>query len=164
MERRNAGRPRKPLAAHLATKTYRPDRHGPLPGNVVPMPATAPEWQPMPADVEALGARARVWLAAVRDRYVLNSVEGLRLLEALRTLTLATLYGFADAGMTPLQALQTATVNAADLLGWSDRVGALESGKFADLIAVSGDPLADIRAVKNVRFVMKGGIVMRHDH
>ena len=66
--------------------------------------------------------------------------------------------------MTPLQALQTATVNAADLLGWSDRVGALEPGKFADLIAVSGDPLADIRAVKNVHFVMKDGIVMRHDH
>ncbi len=75
------------------------------------------------------------------------------------TLALPTMYGFADAGMTPLQALQTATVNAAALLGWSDRVGSLEAGYFADLVAVDGDPLVDIRAVQRVRFVMKGGFV-----
>lgn len=79
------------------------------------------------------------------------------------TYSLATLYGYADAGMTPLGTLQTATINAADLLGWSDRVGTIESGKFADLIAVDGDPLVDVRAVKNVRFVMKGGAIVRHD-
>lgn len=80
------------------------------------------------------------------------------------TNTLLTMYGFADAGMTPLQALQTATINAADLLyGSNSQVGVIEPGKFADLIAVQGEPLSDIRAIKNVRFVMKGGAIMRHD-
>jgi imidazolonepropionase-like amidohydrolase len=65
-------------------------------------------------------------------------------------------------GLTPLQAVQTATVNAADLLGWSDRVGTLESGKFADLIAVDGDPLQDVTVLTHVRFVMKGGEVIKN--
>jgi imidazolonepropionase-like amidohydrolase len=52
-------------------------------------------------------------------------------------------------------------VNAADLLGWSDRVGTLEAGKFADLIAVEGDPLGDVRVLESVKFVMKGGEVIR---
>jgi imidazolonepropionase-like amidohydrolase len=64
-------------------------------------------------------------------------------------------------GMTPLGSVQAATVNAADLLGWSDRVGALEAGKFADLIAVDGDPLADVRVLETVKFVMKGGEVVK---
>ncbi len=64
-------------------------------------------------------------------------------------------------GMTPLGSIQAATVNAADLLGWSDRVGTLEPGKFADLIAVNGDPLADVTVLQNVRFVMKGGEVVK---
>ena len=80
--------------------------------------------------------------------------------------SLEPLYGYADAGMTPLQALQTATVNAAELLGpfpaWTTRVGTLAPGMLADLIAVDGDPLVDIRSIKRVRLVMKGGTVMRH--
>jgi len=64
-------------------------------------------------------------------------------------------------GMTPAQALRTATVNAADLLGWSDKVGSIEAGKYADLIAVDGDPLKDVRTLEQVQWVMKGGTVVK---
>jgi imidazolonepropionase-like amidohydrolase len=64
-------------------------------------------------------------------------------------------------GMTPLAALQTGTINAAELMGWSDRAGALEPGKWADIIAVDGDPLSDVRTLQNVRFVMKSGVVYK---
>ena len=64
-------------------------------------------------------------------------------------------------GMTPLQAIQTATVNAADLLGWSDRIGSLEAGKFADIIAVNGDPTKDVTLLENPVFVMKNGVVYK---
>ncbi len=62
-------------------------------------------------------------------------------------------------GLTPMQAIQAATANAADLLGWGDRVGRIAGGFFADLIAVDSDPLQDISALEHVRFVMKGGRV-----
>lgn len=65
-------------------------------------------------------------------------------------------------GMTPMQAIQAATVNAATLLGWQDRVGALAPGLFADLIAVEGDPLADIHLLQKVTLVMKGGEIVRN--
>jgi imidazolonepropionase-like amidohydrolase len=64
-------------------------------------------------------------------------------------------------GMSPLQAIQAATLNAADLIGWTDRVGTLEAGKFADIIAVQGDPLANVRVLENVQFVMRGGEVVK---
>jgi imidazolonepropionase-like amidohydrolase len=64
-------------------------------------------------------------------------------------------------GMKPLSALQTATINAADLMGWGDRAGALEAGKWADVIAVESDPLKDIRVLQNVPFVMKSGVVYK---
>lgn len=64
-------------------------------------------------------------------------------------------------GMTPLAALQTGTLNAADLMGWSDKVGALEAGKWADVIAVAGDPLHDVTLLQHVAFVMKGGVVYK---
>lgn len=66
-------------------------------------------------------------------------------------------------GMTPMQAIQSATVTAADLLGWSDKVGRLAPGYFADLIAVEGDPLADVTTLEHVKFVMKGGEIYKND-
>jgi len=68
---------------------------------------------------------------------------------------------YVQMGMTPIQAIQTATVNAADLLGWSDRVGTLEPGKFADIIAVNGDPAKDVTLLENPVLVMKGGVVYK---
>jgi imidazolonepropionase-like amidohydrolase len=64
-------------------------------------------------------------------------------------------------GMTPMQAIQAATVNAADLLGHSDQIGSIKPGRFADIIAVSGDPLQDVSALENVQFVMKDGVVYK---
>ena len=65
-------------------------------------------------------------------------------------------------GLTPLQAIQAATVNDADLLGWSDKVGTIEPGKWADLVAVDGDPLADVTTLERMKFVMKGGEVVKN--
>jgi imidazolonepropionase-like amidohydrolase len=67
-----------------------------------------------------------------------------------------------NGGMKPVEALQAATVNAAELLGLSDQIGSIEPGKFADVIAVSGDPLADITKIENVVFVMKGGEIIKN--
>ncbi len=67
-------------------------------------------------------------------------------------------------GMSPLEAIQTATVNDADLLGWSDKIGTLEPGKWADIIAVDGDPLQDITVLQHVKFVMKGGEVVKNEY
>jgi imidazolonepropionase-like amidohydrolase len=66
-------------------------------------------------------------------------------------------------GMTPLQAIQSATSNAADLLGKSDLLGSLQPGKYADIIAVSGNPLDDIRLLENVKFVMKEGKIYKQE-
>jgi imidazolonepropionase-like amidohydrolase len=66
-------------------------------------------------------------------------------------------------GLAPMQAIQTATTSAADLIGWADRVGSLEPGKFADLIAVQGDPTADVTVLEHVKFVMKGGQVVKNE-
>jgi imidazolonepropionase-like amidohydrolase len=65
-------------------------------------------------------------------------------------------------GMTPMQAIQAATANAADLLGHSNEIGSIKPGKFADIVAVEGDPLADIRLLENIQFVMKDGKVYKH--
>jgi imidazolonepropionase-like amidohydrolase len=64
-------------------------------------------------------------------------------------------------GMTPMQAIQAATSNAADLLGHANEIGSIRAGKFADVIAVSGDPLTDIHALEEVQFVMKDGHVYK---
>jgi imidazolonepropionase-like amidohydrolase len=68
-----------------------------------------------------------------------------------------------DAGMTPLEIIRAVTTNAAELLGWQDRIGAVEPGKFTDLVAVAGDPIADITELERVRFVMKDGQLVRNE-
>ena len=69
---------------------------------------------------------------------------------------------YVDYGMTPMQAIHTATSTAAELLGWSDRLGTIEAGKIADIVAVEGDPLSDITELEHVRFVMKDGAIYKN--
>lgn len=64
-------------------------------------------------------------------------------------------------GMTPMQAIQSATINGADLLGWKEKVGSIKVGKYADIIAVSDDPILDITALTKIKFVMKNGEVIK---
>ncbi|MGH8168882.1 MAG: metal-dependent hydrolase family protein, partial [Woeseiaceae bacterium] len=66
-------------------------------------------------------------------------------------------------GMTPMEAIQAATVHAAELIGWPDAVGAIEAGHYADIIAVRGDPLEDVSLLEDVGFVMKGGVVYKKE-
>jgi imidazolonepropionase-like amidohydrolase len=75
----------------------------------------------------------------------------------------ATLVNLRAAGMPPLDVIRAITVHAAEMLGWQDRIGSIEPGKFADLVAVAGDPIADITEIERVRFVMKDGQVVRND-
>jgi imidazolonepropionase-like amidohydrolase len=71
------------------------------------------------------------------------------------------LASYVKLGLTPLQTLQSATINAAKLLGLEDKLGVLEAGKYADLIAVEGDPIKDITEVERVKVVIKGGVVFK---
>ena len=75
--------------------------------------------------------------------------------------SLLTLQAYQEAGMSPLEVLRTATVNSAALLGWGDRIGSIEAGRLADIIAVDGDPLKDVKDLQRVRFVMKGGEIIK---
>jgi imidazolonepropionase-like amidohydrolase len=77
--------------------------------------------------------------------------------------SVATIVNLHDAGMPPLDVIRSITTNAAEMLGWQDRIGAIEPGKFADLVAVTGDPIADITELERIRFVMKDGQVVRND-
>jgi len=77
--------------------------------------------------------------------------------------SVTTLLNLHAAGVPALDVIRAITTNAAEMLGWQDRIGAIEAGKFADLVAVSGDPLADITELERVRFVMKDGQVVRND-
>lgn len=67
-------------------------------------------------------------------------------------------------GLTPLQAIQAGTINAADLLGWSGKVGTLDPGAWADVVAVDGDPIRDVTTLERVKFVMKGGEVVKNEY
>ena len=71
------------------------------------------------------------------------------------------LVGLVKRGLNPADAIRCATVNAAELLGWDDRVGAIEAGKYADLIGVEEDPLTDITILQHVQFVLKSGTVVK---
>jgi imidazolonepropionase-like amidohydrolase len=77
--------------------------------------------------------------------------------------TVATFVNLHKAGVPALAVIRAVTSNAAEMLGWADRIGTIEPGKFADLVAVAGDPVADIGELERVRFVMKGGQVVRND-
>jgi imidazolonepropionase-like amidohydrolase len=66
-------------------------------------------------------------------------------------------------GMKPIDAIRAATLNAADLMGWGGKAGAVEPGRWADIIAVDGDPLQDVHCLQRVRFVLKGGDIYRDD-
>ena len=65
------------------------------------------------------------------------------------------------AGMTPMDAILAATAGAADLIGDAKDIGSIQTGRYADIIAVTGDPLADVRVLEKVGFVMKGGVVYK---
>lgn len=103
----------------------------------------------------ARAVKAGVRIAAGSDEYyqLPGKTRGQASLQMFRA--------YAAAGMKPLEIIQAATLNGAELLGLKDKIGALEPGLAADLIAVDGDPLADITALENVRFVMKGGQVIK---
>jgi imidazolonepropionase-like amidohydrolase len=69
-----------------------------------------------------------------------------------------------EMGLTPLQSIQAGTENGADLVGWGDKAGTIEAGKWADIVAVDGDPLQDVTTLEHVKFVMKGGEVVKNEY
>jgi imidazolonepropionase-like amidohydrolase len=105
----------------------------------------------------ARAVKAGVPIAAGSDEYY--AIPGQTRGQSARLIFRA----YAGAGMKPLDILRAATVNAAELLGWEKQLGSLEPGKYADLIAVPGDPLADVTQLEKIGFVMKGGVVVRDE-
>lgn len=100
--------------------------------------------------------RLKVNLALGTDQYPFEPNSG-------TTATVHEAEVYVDAGMTPLQALQSATSESARMLGKEADIGRLQPGKYADIVAVSANPVQDIRALRTISFVMKGGDVVRHD-
>jgi imidazolonepropionase-like amidohydrolase len=77
--------------------------------------------------------------------------------------SVTTILNLHAAGMAALDVIRSVTTNAAEMLGWQDKIGTIEPGKLADLVAVTGDPVTDITELERVRFVMKNGEVVRND-
>jgi len=105
---------------------------------------------------------ARMCIATNRVKTVLGTgAEGTTYAHGTQGLEFVALVK--QGGMTPAGALQAGTINAAELLQWKDYVGSIGKGKFADIVAVSGNPLTDITETQRVKFVMKGGEIFRND-
>ena len=90
-----------------------------------------------------------------------SGADGSTYAHGTQALDLEALVKHAD--MSPARVIQSATMVNAEALGWQDQIGSIDKGKYADLIAVSGDPLADITELQRVKFVMKGGKVIKND-
>ena len=115
-------------------------------------------------------AKAQAYLQAIRQALAIARQIGVKIADGSDPESAARhgknaeeLQSMVRRGLTTLEAIRAATTSAADLIGWSDDVGAVEAGKFADLIAVQGDPLEDITLLQHIKFVMKGGAVIKND-
>ena len=132
-------------------------------------PLTRPEAQAAAMDkaVTAWVEQARARMARARDagvRFVMASDMWMEYPGRTRgQASLRVLEGLQAEGVPPAEILRAATANGAELMGWADRIGTLEAGKLADVVAVTGDPLADVAVLQRVSFVMKGGVVVRRD-
>jgi imidazolonepropionase-like amidohydrolase len=113
----------------------------------------------VPADAKTIDLGSATLLPGLIDGHTHLLVDPIAPAEAERA-RFPTLH---QAGMPSLDVVRAITANAAEMLGWQDRIGAVEAGKFADLVAVAGDPIADITELERVRFVMKDGKVFRND-
>jgi imidazolonepropionase-like amidohydrolase len=111
---------------------------------------------PREADRLRRAIKLGVKIAAGSDRYGTDLTRMTRGQD-----TLGVLLAYQQSGMSPLEVIRTATIDAAGLLGWPDRVGSIEPGRYADIIAVIGDPLKDVSELLHVDFVMKGGVVFK---
>ena len=114
--------------------------------------------------------RAKAYLDAIRQLIAMARQMGVKIADGSDPASAARhgknaeeLQSMSRRGLTALEAIRAATTSAADLIGWADDVGAVEAGKFADLIAVQGDPLDDIALLQHVKFVMKGGTVIKNE-
>jgi imidazolonepropionase-like amidohydrolase len=130
--------------------------------------------QPTPDEIKEQEKWIKPTVAANRDRLLRARKMGVPIAAGSDTYltiphktrgqaSLEMLSAYAEEGMTPMEIIHAATNNAAQLLGWQDRIGTLEAGKLADIIAVPGDPLKDVSSLEHAKFVMKGGVVIRND-
>lgn len=115
-------------------------------------------------------AKARAYLEAIRQALIIARQVGVKIADGSDPASASRhgknaeeLQSMTRRGLTTLEAIRAATNSAADRIGWPDDVGAVEAGKFADLIAVQGDPLEDIALLQHIKFVMKGGTVIKND-